>query len=232
MGTADEFSKKYLGFNPRPIPKNAQIRDLSEVTAPPDAHDWVEEGAVTPVKDQAACASSWAFSTIGSVESAYFIKNAELITLSEQQLLSCTAKYGNDGCDGGVIDNAFIYLEEDADGKGSIPDETYPYKAEGGEGCYHFSDAEAFVEKHEFIQVEEASNDRRRRLLQEVGVEVGGVEVGGEEVGGEEEGGEEEGGEEEGGEEEGGEEEGGEDDDKGKKEGGGGAINGTIVPGL
>ena len=61
--------------------------------------DWEDLGAVTPVKDQGQCGSCWSFSATGGVEGAYQIKNGELKSFSEQQLVSCsTANYG---CNGG-----------------------------------------------------------------------------------------------------------------------------------
>jgi len=48
-----------------------------------DSINWVDQGAVTPVKDQGQCGSCWAFSTTGSVEGAYQIKGGYLETFSE-----------------------------------------------------------------------------------------------------------------------------------------------------
>lgn len=70
--------------------------------------NWVLKGAVTPVKNQKKCGSCWAFSTTGNIESKYFIKNKELISLSEQELVSCSTN--NNGCNGGSMDNAFEWL--------------------------------------------------------------------------------------------------------------------------
>ena len=74
----------------------------------PDAVDWVKRGYTTPIKDQAGCASCWAFGAVSALEGNYFILTGDLVSFSEQQYLDCTYTE-RDGCNGGWMDDAYGY---------------------------------------------------------------------------------------------------------------------------
>ena len=117
----EEFQQQYLGLV---VPENFVSLEESNDISVGDA-DWTTQGAVTPVKNQGQCGSCWAFSTTGSLEGLSKIGYGTLESFSEQQLVDCSGSYGNQACNGGLMDNAFKYVKA----VGIVHEDEYQYKA-------------------------------------------------------------------------------------------------------
>jgi len=106
----------------------------------PDAFDWRttggknNKGIVTKVKDQSACGSCWAFSTIAAIESMWALRGNDLTEFSEQLIVDCShgcsneppyGKVCNQGCNGGWQWNAFFDV---VNWGGVMTEQAYPYK--------------------------------------------------------------------------------------------------------
>lgn len=135
--TASEFKRLYTSsLRVTQSQSQSQNQNHSTWTVPstalPASVDWTTEGMVTPVKDQGQCGSCWAFSATGAMEGAWALKNKMLYNLSEQELVDCSTPQGNQGCNGGLMDQAFQYVVA----SGLATDETYPYTATGPNACH------------------------------------------------------------------------------------------------
>ena len=91
----------------------------------PDAIDWREKGAVSPVKNQGSCGSCWTFSTTGCLESHHYLATGEMALFAEQQLVDCAQAFDNHGCSGGLPSHAFEYIKFAG---GMMTEDDYPCK--------------------------------------------------------------------------------------------------------
>lgn len=96
--------------------------------------DWRVPKKMTPVRDQKACGSCWAFSAWGAYESSYLIVNRRSVDGSEQDLIDCAVS--DDGTDAGDCDGGASWLAfEHMARAGSVKEATSPYTTSSGAQC-------------------------------------------------------------------------------------------------
>ncbi|XP_062367384.1 cathepsin S-like [Cinclus cinclus] len=153
-----------LQVHPRPRRNSAfqpRSRPLGEI---PEALDWRDKGCVTEVKNQGACGSCWAFSAVGALEAQVKLKTGNLVSLSAQNLVDCSGMYGNKGCAGGFMTEAFQYI---IDNGGIESEESYPYTAQNGTCHYNASARAASCSR--FLELPEGDEAALREAVATVG---------------------------------------------------------------
>lgn len=166
--TSKEFSKVMNGYRMRNITevKTEFHQSLVDISDLPDTVDWREKGYVTEVKNQKQCGSCWAFSTTGSLEGQHFKSTGKLVSLSEQNLVDCSKKQGNHGCEGGLMTQAFRYIEAN---KGIDTEESYPYEAKNGKCRFKQENVGATDSGYKDVSIFFHSEEALQKAVAEVG---------------------------------------------------------------
>ncbi|KAK5861728.1 hypothetical protein PBY51_017182 [Eleginops maclovinus] len=133
--TAEEILQSFATLTPPTDIQRAPsaLRGASGATLP-DTMDWRDKGCVTNVKMQGSCGSCWAFSAAGAMEGQLAKTTGKLLDLSPQNLVDCSSKYGNHGCKGGFMSQAFQYI---IDNQGIDSEASYPYKGQDQQCHYN-----------------------------------------------------------------------------------------------
>ena len=109
--TFDEFKTKYLWTIKIDKTNSEPVDEVLEIHS--DVVDWRNsEGALGPIRNQGECGSCWAFCSTASLEFVEWKTNNSREALSVQELIDCSNDYGNFGCHGGLMSNAFDYVRD------------------------------------------------------------------------------------------------------------------------
>ncbi|KAI4371984.1 hypothetical protein MLD38_010272 [Melastoma candidum] len=128
--TNEEFRAARNGYknSPSRLSMGTSFK-YENVTAVPSGMDWRKKGAVTPIKDQQQCGCCWAFSAVAAMEGITQLTIGKLISLSEQELVDCDVNGEDQGCEGGLMDDAFQFI---INNRGLTTETNYPYEGVDG----------------------------------------------------------------------------------------------------
>ncbi|XBI88102.1 hypothetical protein VPH35_026098 [Triticum aestivum] len=132
----------------------------------PATMDWRAKGAVTPIKDQGQCGK---YTKYGIVK----LKTGKLISLSEQELVDCDVHGEDQGCEGGLMDDAFKFIIKNG---GLTMESSYPYTA-ADDKCKAGSNSAATITSFEDVPANNEGALMKAVANQPVSVAVDGGDM-------------------------------------------------------
>lgn len=157
-----QFSKSHTTVQ-MPRKKSPQLNRMLLEVPIPESFNWVEKGAVTPVKDQQHCGSCYAFGSTVAFEAQYYLKTGVLRNLSEQNLIDCTTN-GNEGCEGGFADECFAYALD----QGLMFQEDYEYIGNVSGSC-DFQGEKSVFPLEDYFVIDGGDEEMITRMIATVG---------------------------------------------------------------
>ncbi|KAG6929311.1 cathepsin S, partial [Chelydra serpentina] len=130
----------------------------------PVSMDWRDKGCVTKVKNQVGGSICFLTDTGAHQSSGSPGETGNLVSLSAQNLVDCTTKYGNYGCSGGYITRAFQYV---IDNGGIDSDASYPYTAQNG--TCHYNPATRSATCSKFVELPYADEAALKDAVANIG---------------------------------------------------------------
>jgi len=128
----EEYKQLYLTLR---VPEKSEGTLWTPKDEPlPNDVDWRSQGMVTAIKNQGQCGSCYSFSATGALEGAWKKAKGSLPSLSEQQIVDCSGRYGNYGCRGGWYQSSWRYVR---DAGGNEGESGYPYHARQGRCAFN-----------------------------------------------------------------------------------------------
>uniref|UniRef100_A0A0D9W2N7 Peptidase C1A papain C-terminal domain-containing protein n=1 Tax=Leersia perrieri TaxID=77586 RepID=A0A0D9W2N7_9ORYZ len=166
--------KTNKGFIPNTVrdPTGFRYENVS-IDALPATVDWRTKGAVTPIKDQGQCGCCWAFSAVAAMEGIVKLNTDKLISLSEQELVDCDVHGEDQGCEGGLMDDAFKFIIKNG---GLTTESNYPYAAADGK-CKGGSNSAATIKSYEDVPANNEAALMKAVANQPVSVAVDGGDM-------------------------------------------------------
>lgn len=164
--TKEEFAAKYLS---KAAPaKEFKLEGALEAPKehlkqqPVDNWDWSKNGCNTGIYKQGNCAAGYAIAAANAVTYAWFCNNkGQSIQTSAQELVDCSANFGNTGCSGGYTTNSFKYIYSN----GLSYESSYPYTGYQSGFCKGSTPSQYRISN--YYQVDRNNNDKLKQAVRQ-----------------------------------------------------------------